>query len=57
MKKLVAFILAFSVTAAFATSAADQAAAKAAMNECLKTKTQQECTNIQQAAQTAKTAS
>lgn len=53
MKRLLFTLLALTFGSAFATSATEQAAAKAAMTECLKTKTQQECTDAQTAAQKA----
>ncbi len=52
-KNLILVLSILSIGSAFATSATEQAAAKAAMTECLKTKTQQECSAAQSAAQKA----
>lgn len=53
MKNFLFAVLAMLLGNVFASSEVDQAAGKAAMNECLKTKTQQECNDIQKASQKA----
>lgn len=52
-KNLILALSILSIGSVFAVSAVDQAAAKAAMTECLKTKTQQECSVAQSVAQKA----